>query len=604
MAKRLLAVLMAATLLGVGLGQLALSEEKASSNIGKRVSNFTLTDPRDQKQVCLADLKDKKAVAVIFVGTECPINNSYMPRLVELHKEYADQGVQFLAVNSNVQDTAERVAAHARKYEIPFPVLKDEGNVVADQFGAVRTPEAFLLDAEGRIVYRGRIDDQYGIRIQRPRPTTRELADAIDAVLAGKPVPTPTAPVAGCIIARAARPKETGTVTYAKDVARIIQNRCQECHRPGQIGPMPLLTYRQVQAWSETIREVIEEGRMPPWHADPNIGQFSNDRRLTKEEKETLLAWIEQGCPKGDDKDLPPPRQFDPNWKIGTPDLVVSMPEEFEVPAVTPKNGVPYKYFTVDPGFTEDKWVVRAESKPGAPEVVHHIIVFISPPGQAFFPGSRGGRVLCGTAPGDTALMLPEGVGKRIPAGSKLVFQMHYTPNGRAQKDRSSVAMIFAKEPPPREAITIPVGNPMIRIPPGADNHRVESEFTLKTDGYILSFMPHMHLRGKDFLYEAIHPDGRTEVLLSVPKYDFNWQSSYRLAKPYFLPKGGKIHCVAHFDNSEKNPNNPDPTKEVRWGDQTWEEMMIGWTEVMFDRQALAPEKKDDKKDGEEKKGE
>jgi peroxiredoxin len=583
MSKRLVALLLGAGLLAAAFGRLALSDEKAPAGGGKAVGNFTLTDPRDGKKVAFADLKDKKAVVVVFVGTECPINNLYMPRLAELHREYAGKGVQLLAINANVQDSAEQVAAHAKKYELPFPVLKDEGHVVADQFGAVRTPEAFLLDAEGKIRYRGRIDDQYGIGYQRARPTTRELVNALEEVLAGKPVTTASAPVAGCIIGRAAQPKDTGTVTFTKHVAPILQNRCQECHRPGQIGPMPLLSYRQAASWSETIKEVIEEGRMPPWHADPKIGHFSNDRRLSKEEKDTLLTWIAQGCPKGDDKDLPPPRTFDPKWKIGTPDLVVSMAEDFDVPAEAGKNGVPYKYFTVDPGFTEDKWVVRAECKPGAPEVVHHIIVFISAPGQAFIPGTRGARVLAGLAPGDTALQLPAGVAKKVPAGSKFVFQMHYTPNGKAQKDRSSIALIFAKEPPKYEAITIPVGNPLFSIPPGDPNYEVESWFPVQNDGLILSFMPHMHLRGKDFLYEAVLPDGKKETLLSVPRFDFNWQNSYRLAKPYPVPKGSRIHCIAHFDNSEKNPNNPDPSKEVRWGDQTWEEMMIGWTEVMFE---------------------
>jgi hypothetical protein len=346
---------------------------------------------------------------------------------------------------------------------------------------------------------------------------------------------------------------------------------------------MSLLTCDDASAWAETIREVVQQGRMPPWFADPQVGEFSNDRRLSKEERDTLLAWIDQDCPKGDEKDLPPPRELVPGWRIGKPDIVLSMEEEFEVPATAPRSGIPYKYFTVDTHFTEDKWVQRAEAIEGNRSVVHHIVVFILPPGQRFNP-EKAGRVLVGTAPGDMPLKLPPGTAKKIPAGSKLVFQMHYTPNGSAQKDRSSVGLIFAKEPPKLQALSLPVMNPRFAIPPGDDNYKVESQFTFRNNVLILSFMPHMHLRGKDFRYEVIYPDGKSETLLWVPHYNFSWQSSYRLAKPKAIPKGTKLHCVAHFDNSAKNRNNPDPKKLVLWGDQTWEEMMIGWTEFAFDR--------------------
>jgi hypothetical protein len=293
---------------------------------------------------------------------------------------------------------------------------------------------------------------------------------------------------------------------------------------------------------------------------------------------------VDQGCPKGDSADMPPTKAFTDGWIIGKPDAVFHMPQEFEVPADTPKGGVPYKYFTVETNFTEDTWASAAEARAGANEVVHHIIVFIVPPGQGFNPNMPGMRVLCGNAPGDMPYRAPKGMAKKIPAGSKLVFQMHYTPNGRAQKDRSYVGIMFSKEPVERQILTMPVGNPMFRIPPGDDNHKVESKYIFKEDARIIGFMPHMHLRGKDFLYELIAPDGKAETLLSVPRYNFNWQSAYRLADPRFVAKGTTLHCVAHFDNSTKNPNNPDATKEVRWGDQTWEEMMIGWTDFVYEK--------------------
>ncbi len=573
------------------LGVLAVSGNEPAPGQGRKAVDFHLQDPRDQDAVSLSVLREKnKAVVLVFLGVECPLSNQFVPVLSALHKEYSDKGIAFVGINANSQDSRERVAAHARRHAIPFPVVKDVGNKVADQLGAHRTPEAFVVDNAGIIRYQGRIDDQFGIGYARPgKPTRRDLAVALEEVLAGKTVSVPRTEAAGCRIGRIAKPKTDGQITYAKQVSRILQKNCQECHRPGRIGPMSLLTFEDALAWSETIREVVDEGRMPPWHADPRYGKFSNDRRLSQQDKETLLAWIDHGTPRGADKDLPPPRHFSEEGSIGRPDLVVSMPRPYEVPAKTPKDGIPYQFFTVDPGFKEDRWIQRAEARPGAPAVVHHIVVFIQRKGEFFNPEAPG-AVLCGTAPGDMPLDLPDGLAKKVPAGAKLVFQMHYTPNGKAQRDQSSVALVFAKKPPRHRVLTIPIYptrfiSRLDRIPAGADNYKLEAEHVFERDAHLLHFMPHMHLRGKDFLYEAIYPNGKKEILLSVPRYDFNWQSVYRLAEPLAMPKGTKLHCVAHFDNSAKNPNNPDPTKAVYWGDQTWEEMMIGWIDYYNDEE-------------------
>jgi hypothetical protein len=532
----------------------------------------------------LSDFRDKKGVVVVFIGTECPISNGYLPRLGELSKLYP--AVQFIGINSNYHDKPGAVAAHAHRYALPFPVLKDEGNGVADLFGAQRTPEACLLDSQRKLRYRGRIDDQIGYFAKRAKPTRADLQEAIEEVLAGKPASVPSTAVSGCMISRAPKPKADATITFTRDVARILQSKCQECHRPGQIGPMPLLSYADASDWSETIREVVREQRMPPWHADPRYGKFSNDRSLRAEDRETILRWIDQGCPKGEERDLPSPRQFAEGWSIGKPDIVFTMKEAFAVPAVGPRNGIEYQNFEVETEFTEDRWVQRAEAKAGATAVVHHIIVFIVRPGLKFDSKRGNAPVLCGTAPGDLPLILPPGTAKKIPKGSKLVFQMHYTPSGIAQEDRSSVGLIFAKEPPEREVRTFPIANLGLRIPPGAANHRVEASSSAFRGGnpQILSFMPHMHTRGKDITGELVHADGKKETLLSIPRYNFNWQSVYRCATPIPIPAGAWLHFVAHFDNSAQNPNNPDPSKEVRWGDQTWEEMLIGWTDVAFDR--------------------
>jgi peroxiredoxin len=568
------------------LGQRSESENDrtAPPDLAKPIANFSLLNTSGQP-VRFSDFKDKKAVVVVFVGTECPINNAFMPRLAELQRAYAPKGVQFLAINSNMQDSAAAVAEHARKFAVPFPVLKDSGSKVADLFGAQRTPEAFVLDERQVVRYQGRIDDQYGIGYTRPLPKHRDMVEAIDALLAGKAVPMPTTQVQGCLIARAVRPKANVSVTYTEHVARILQKNCQECHQPGQIGPMSLLTYDDAAAWAETIREVVADRRMPPWLADPHFGKFSNDRSLSKKESDTLLAWVDQGCPKGDDRFMPPPRTFVPGWRIGKPEVIFSMKDAYDVQATAPKTGIPYQYFEIESGFTEDRWVQRAEAKGGAAAVVHHIVVFIVPPGLDFNPQQGNAPVLCGTAPGDMPLILPPGTAKRIPARSKFVFQMHYTANGTAQKDRSSVGLIFADKAPDREVLTIAMMNPELAIPPGADNYKRESMLPIRNKAYLYNFMPHMHLRGKDFLYEAVFPDGRKETLLWVPRYNFNWQNVYRCARPVEMPAGSKLHCVAHYDNSANNPNNPDPTKLVLWGDQTWEEMMIGWVDVAFESQ-------------------
>jgi len=586
MSKRILGIVGLAGFCGLVLTHFVTHADSKPNLKASAVADFSLKDPLNKKIVSLADCKDKKAVVIVFMGTECPINNSYLPRLNQLDKEYSAKGVQFLGINANTQDSAELVAEHARKYELTFPVLKDEGNRVADQLGARRTPEVFVLDAERKIRYQGRIDDQFVVGYQRGQPTRKDLVEALEEVLARKSVSVASTPVAGCLISRNVQTKAEGTVSYSNHVARIIQNNCQECHRPGQIGPFSLLSYNNAVNWAENIREAVLEKRMPPWHADAQHGKFSNNRSLSKEDRETLVAWIDQGCPKGDDKDMPPPKQFAAGWGIGKPDAIVRMPEAFNVPAEAPKTGVPYQYFSAETNFKEDMWVERAEAKGDAAAVVHHIVVFIVPPGQDFRQNDRGLRVLCGTAPGDMPFIAPPGTAKKVPAGSRFVFQMHYTPNGRAQKDQSCVGVVFAKNPVEHRAQTMPILNPRFMIPAGDDNYKVESEFTFKENAYILSFMPHMHLRGKDFMYEAVFPDGKKEILLSVPRYNFNWQSTYRLAEAKAVPSGTKIHCVAHFDNSVKNLNNPDPTKSVIWGDQTWEEMMIGWMDFYYDKQA------------------
>ncbi|HXG67221.1 MAG TPA: thiol-disulfide isomerase [Blastocatellia bacterium] len=362
-------------------------------------------------------------------------------------------------------------------------------------------------------------------------------------------------------------------VTFNKDVAPIFYKSCAECHRPGEIAPFSLLTYKEARPWARSIKEKVVTREMPPWHADPAHGEYLNDRRLTQKEIDTIVAWADQGAKEGDPKDLPKPPQYPDGWNIGKPDAVFYLPTEFDVPA---EGVVEYKYFSVPTNFKQDMWVQAAEIRPGARSVVHHVIVFVQSGAER--------KLLVGYAPGEQPAIIPRGLARKIPAGANLVFQVHYTPNGTAVKDRSYVGLIFAKEPPKSELLTRPILNARFVIPPGHPNYRVESSFTFPEDGTIQSLMPHMHLRGKSFEYRVTFPDGTSKVILSVPKYSFAWQSYYILKEPVRAPKGTRVDCVAHFDNSAGNKYNPDPTKEVRWGDQTWEEMMIGWMSYTLDK--------------------
>jgi len=409
------------------------------------------------------------------------------------------------------------------------------------------------------------------------------------------------------------------SATFSKDVAPILYKNCVTCHRPGQAAPMSLISFKEVRPWAKSIREVVVERRMPVWLADPNYGEFINDRRLSQKEIDTIVAWVDGGAKEGDPKDLPPTPKFpDDGWSIGKPDVVLSMTEEASVPA---DGVVPYRYFAVPTNFTEDKYVQAAEIKRGNPAVVHHVIVNVMEPGQGLLPAAgelrldsifarQGGEreggsnedsgranrnrnpdgMLIGWAPGMSPLVLRPGVAKLVKKGSVLIFQMHYTTNGEAAKDRTSVGLVFAKSPVEKRFITAGASARNLIIPPGAPNYESRSSFTFREDSHIWGFMPHMHLRGKDFEYRLVYPDGTSKILLRVPRYDFNWQLNYWLKEPVAAPKGSRLECVAHHDNSVNNKFNPDPTKEVRWGPQTWEEMMIGWFDYTLDSQDLRKE--------------
>lgn len=568
-----------------GISTPLFADSAIESPIGRQVSDFTLSDYLGAKH-SLSDWKEKQAVVVVFLGTECPLVKLYGPRLEEMANAYAEKGVQFVGINSNRQDTLEEIGHYARLHKITFPMLKDAGNKVADEFGATRTPEAYVLDRAGTIRYAGRIDDQYGVGYAKGKVVQSDLAAALDEVLSGKLVTNSQTKAVGCFIGKVGETTPSGEITYTKHIAPIFNDRCVRCHRAGEVAPFALTSYDDIVGWGDTIAEVIRDERMPPWHANPSYGKFSNDARLPDAQRQLVYDWVEHGMPEGDPADLPPAPQFVDGWQIDKPDVVLKMPKPFTVPA---HGTVEYKYFVLDEPVKEDMWIRAAEMRPGNRAVVHHLILFYVTPEQArHHDGNALANGIATFAPGMPPLELPEDLALRVPAGSRLVFQCHYTPNGTEQSDQSEVGIVFADKSKVKHELIVRAGmNHRFKIPPGDSNYRVEKTERINKDSLLYSLTPHMHVRGKSFRFTAHYPDGSEEILLDVPRYDFNWQNIYKLAEPKRLPKGTEIQMVAHYDNSADNPSNPDPTKTVGWGDQTWEEMMIGSASLVEEGEEL-----------------
>jgi len=566
----------------------AVAESAKPVGIGEKVpTSDQLRDLRGSRRP-LDGFTKNQAIVFVFLGTECPVSNLYLPTVIEMENRYRPKGVQFLAVYSNEPDDAGKVAGHAYDRDVPFLVLKDYGQRLADAIGVTRVPAAAILDNKLTLRYRGRIDDQYGVAARRPKPARNDLADSIDELLAGKAISTPETESDGCVLARAEKPVGRPNVTFAKDIAAILQKRCESCHREGQSAPFTLCNYDDAVKHAAMIREVTTQRRMPPWQADARYGRVSNDRHLSRAEIDTLTAWVDGGKARGDDKDLPVPRQWAKGWVHGEPDQVFTMPDEFEVPA----DGVlPYKNWIIETKFTEDRWVRVAEARPGAPGVVHHVVAYIMREGQNN-PISADGNlaILVGWAPGDLGLVCPPETALRIPKGARLRLEMHYTPNGKKTKDRSSIGVQFATKPPKYELLMSEFANMGFEVPANEPHHKAEATMRIRADARLVSLTPHMHWRGKHYRYEVVYPEGKTETLLSVPRWDFNWQHTYRFAEPIKLPKGSKLHAVAHWDNSPLNPLNPDSSKRVRFGLQTWDEMMVGFAAYVWENPQTAAE--------------
>lgn len=517
-----------------------------------------------------------RAVVLFFTGVGCPIARKNARKLVNLAQAYADRGIRFWIVNTYPDDTLADAAAEVRELGLgSLTYLRDPDQMLALALGVERTAEAVLITTERhRILYQGAIDDQFTEGTERPQPSTHYLVEALDQFLAGTPVTRSASPARGCRIAFSTAVTAPAPPDYATQVAPILQRNCVQCHRTGGIGPWAMDGHPRVRNYSRMIEEVLLTQRMSPFNPDPAFGQFDNGHRLDRVEIQTLLRWVASGAPAGTGIDpLARPQPPLPDWPLGTPDVVLRLPR----PELIPATGVlEYRHIPIPSPLTNEFWISGADIRPGNRRVVHHAILYARWPGCPD-DGTGNGVHVFGWAPGATPATYPPGVGKRMPAGTTFTLEMHYTTNGSEQTDQTEVALYLHPGPQQRDAQTRHVAQYRIEIPAGDPEarHEASHRFSRATTLYALS--PHMHVRGKWMKYELLLPDGNRQTLLHVPRYDFNWQFTYRLAKPIQVPRGAVLHVTGAFDNSPANPSNPDATRSVQFGLQSWEEMFIGF---------------------------
>jgi len=547
----------------------------ADSKVGRLVEDLQFA-PVAGKKFRLSDWKSAKAVVVAFTSTSCPVTKRYAPTLAGLEKEFSAREVKFIFVNPLAADSV-----GPKLFGGPY--VHDRKGDIAAALGAQTTAEVFVLDAARTLIYRGAIDDQYGVGYSRDSARHHYLKRALEAVLGGGELEIAATTAPGCALDLPKRKTSTEGVTYHARVSRIMQQHCMDCHRADGVGPFSLEAYQDVVSHAGMIRKQVEKGAMPPWFAAPeHPSRWANDRRLPEGDKADLLAWLAGGRQEGNRADAPLPRKFALEWQIGEPDAVVRLPETI---AVNATGTMPYQLVFVETTFEEDRWVQAVEVRPTARQVVHHALIHVVPKEKAAQARERrrggesnGDGFFAVYVPGNNVLQFPDGFGKLLPAGATLRFQIHYTPNGEATSDQTAVGLKFCKVKPPHE-IRVSAVAARLDIPPGEPNYQVQGILPVPFDAKLISFMPHMHVRGKAYKYELRLPNGETKPLLDVPQYDFNWQLQYKLADFVDAPAGSQLIGTARYDNSTNNPANPDPTQRVRWGEQTYEEMMLGYVE-------------------------
>ncbi len=557
---------------------LLLCAGTAHGNPTARVDDFVLLDQAGKAHQ-LYYLKDAPAIVLLVQGNGCPIVRNALPALKAVRDVYATKGVEFLMINSNLQDDRASIAKEAAEFDIDLPILDDETQLIGESLGLVRTAEAIVIDPSSwQIVYRGPINDQQTYERMKPAPTENYLVDSLDAAIANEPINPAQRDALGCLINFPQRASDHADISYATTIAPLLERACVECHRTGGIGPWAMTDYTMVRGFAPMMREVLRTQRMPPWHADPHVGTFQGDRSLSTSEKQTLVHWIEAGAPRGEGADpLAEASRTWSEWPLGKPDLVVTLPA-FEVPA---SGVVDYQYPWVVNPLDRDVWVRATTIAPGDRAVVHHALAgsVTAPPAEDDLDAVFD-NYLIGYAPGAESIEYPDGTGIFVPKGGAFTFQMHYTPVGRAATDVTRMAMYFSDEPPPRVMRHHVLLDPSIQIAPNDAAYTDSAYLQLDHDAVLYSMFPHAHYRGRSAKFTVVYPDGREDLLLSVPRYDFNWQREYRFTTPVSLPAGARLIYTGVFDNSKRNPGNPDPSRTVPWGLQSWDEMLYG--AIMF----------------------
>lgn len=589
------------------LSPAAAADKAPPAKLNKKIDNVSLKDA-EGTSVSLYDLEGRKAIVAVFLSFECPVSNSYAPALSELAKTYEPKGVAFVGIHSGSDADSAQLAKQAAEFKLPFAVYADPRFIAADAVKATMSPEAFVLDHKFVLRYRGRIDNSYAARLKKNQQTTsHDLKKALDEVLAGKPVSEPATEAIGCPIQRSEPAKKTGDVTYYRDVLPILQNHCQQCHRPGEVGPFSLMTYKQAVNWAADIKDYTQLRKMPPWKPVEGAS-FHNERRLSDKELATLAAWVDGGTPAGNTSDAPKPREFVDGWQLGKPDLVLTVPEDM---VVGPSGRDLFRVFVLPTNLTEDKYVVGYEVRPGNKRVVHHTLNFIDRTGAArklekdererkkkpdeqdhgpgysvamgvgFIP--QGG--MGGWAPGQMARWLPPGTGYYLPKGADLAVQTHYHRNGRTEKDRLSVGIYFAKQPVKQVFQGMVIPGRFLFIPAGEKDFQVKGSIEVQQDCTLHSIMPHMHMLGRGIKVTMTPPDRAARTLLAINDWDYNWQETYFLKEPIHIKAGTKLTVEAHYDNSDKNPSNPfNPPRPVRFGEQTDNEMCFVFLGAVSDQ--------------------
>jgi peroxiredoxin len=594
----------------------AWATDLGAAKLGQKIADVTLAD-RAGKKVALYDLQGKKAIVVVFLSFECPISTSYSPLLADLAKRYAEQGATFVGVCASDGETAESVSKQGAEFKLGFPVLYDSQGAAVAAFKAEKTPEVFVLDHNAVLRYRGRIDDGYAARLKKNMQIkSHDLEKALDEVVNGKPVSQPITEVIGCPIGVERKIQRDGAVTYYRDVAPILQSRCQECHRPGQVGPFALMTFKQAVNWADDVKDYTQSHQMPPWKITTGIG-FRHDRRMTDKEIATLAAWVDGGTPEGNPADAPPPRKFVDGWRLGTPDLILTTNEDF---VVGPGGRDEFRCFVLPTDLPEDKFVVAYEVKPSNPRVVHHTLNFIDTDGEGreleraaqsrekrskkptdydrgpgysssmgvgFAP--RGG--LGGWAPGQVPQLMPEGYGFKLPKKADVVVQVHYHRNGRVERDRLKIGFYFAKKSEGMKAYkTGMIAGRFFAIPRDEANFKVTGSTSVKYDCVLHSIMPHMHLLGRQIKVTLKSPGEKKQTLLEIGSWDYNWQETYFLKEPMKLKVGTVLSVEAVYDNSAANPNTPNsPPRLVTLGEQTTNEMCFVFLGATTDGPGRSP---------------